>query len=114
MRVLFALSLAAALALAGCGVPQEPGKQAEELHSVAAEAVLLAHDAAEGSTTETFTREHAKALRERLGELRPAIEDGELARRADAVDAALTGLVDAAADREQAARLERRLRELAG
>ena len=75
---------------------------------------MLAHDAADGSTTETFTREHAQALRKLLGEFRPAIEARDLARRADAVDAALSSLADAPGDRRQAARLERRLEELAG
>jgi outer membrane murein-binding lipoprotein Lpp len=103
----------AVLLLAGCGVPQEVSKQAEEVHSVAAEGALLAHEASEGSH-DAFTREHAKALRELLGELRPAIEDDRLARRADAVDAALASLADRPGDRERAAALERRLEALAG
>ena len=62
-----ALLLAAALLLiSGCGVPQQLSKQAEEVHSVAAEGALLAHEASEGSL-DTFTREHAKALRKLLG-----------------------------------------------
>ena len=62
-----ALLLAAALVLiSGCGVPQQLSKQAEEVHSVAAEGALLAHEASEGSL-DTFTREHAKALRKLLG-----------------------------------------------
>ena len=102
-----------AVLLAGCGVPQEPTKQAEELHSVAAEGALLAHEASEGSV-DAFTTEHAKALRKLLGELRPAIEDPGLARRADALDHALAQLADEPGGRAGAATIERRLEELAG
>ena len=110
MRRVLALGIAAFLA--GCGAPQERAKQAEELHSIAAEGALLAHEASEGSHT-PFTTEHAKALRKLLGQLTPAIEDQRLARRADAVDAALARLADEPGDRAQAATLERRLEELA-
>jgi hypothetical protein len=96
------------LVLAGCGVPQELSKQAEEVHAVAAEGALLAHEASEGSL-DTFTSEHATALRKLLGQLRPAIEDAQLARTADAVDAALTSLAEHPGDRTNASRLERRL-----
>jgi hypothetical protein len=107
------LALAVTVLIAGCGVPQEPAKQAEELHSLAAEGALLAHEASEGSH-DAFTTEHAKALRKLLGHLRPAIEDGRLARRAAEVDAALARLARDPGDREQAARLERQLEKLAG
>ena len=107
------VALCAACLLAGCGVPQEPADQAEEVHSVAAEGALLAHEAGEGSL-ETFTSEHAQALQGLLRELRPAIEDERLLRRAAAVDAALARLAEDPGDRAQAYRLERRLRELAG
>jgi hypothetical protein len=107
------LALAIVGLLAGCGVPQDRAKQAEELHSLAAEGALLAHEASEGSHN-AFTTEHAEALRKLLGQLRPAIEDGRLARRAAAVDAALARLARDPGDRGQAARLERRLEELAG
>ena len=100
------------LVLAGCGVPQELSKQAEEVHSVAAEGALLAHEASEGSL-DPFTREHARALRKLLGQLRPAIEDARLAETADAVDAALTSLADHPGDRANASRLERRLDDAA-
>jgi hypothetical protein len=107
------LLLAAALCLTGgCGVPQELSKQAEEVQSVAAEGALLAHEASEGSL-DTFTREHASALRKLLDQLRPAIEDARLAETADAVDAALTSLVDHPGDRANASRLERRLDDAA-
>ena len=96
------------LVLAGCGVPQELSKQAEEVHSVAAEGALLAEESSEGSL-DNFTSEHAKALRKLLNQLRPAIEDAQLARTASAVDAALTSLADHPGDRANARRLERRL-----
>jgi hypothetical protein len=103
------LSALALLFLAGCGVPQELPKQAEEVSSVAAEGSLLAHDAAEGGTTQTFTREHAKALRKRLEELEPAIENRDLAQLAAKVDEVLRVLADRAGDRDLAATLERAL-----
>ena len=101
-----------ALLLAGCGAPPDPAKQADELHAVAAEGALLAHEAREGSL-DAFTTEHAKALRKLLGDLRPALADGELARRADAIDAELKRLGEDPGDRAVAARVERRLEELA-
>jgi uncharacterized lipoprotein len=101
------------LVLAGCGVPQEPAKQAEEVHSIAAEGALLAHEASEGSL-DAFTSEHAKALRKMLTEVRAEIEIERLAGRAAEVDAALSRLADEPGDREQARLLERRLEELAG
>jgi hypothetical protein len=107
-----AFLLAAALLIGGCGVPQQLSKQAEEVHSVAAEGTLLAHEANEGSL-EMFTREHAEALRKRLGELRPAIEDDRLAETADAVDAALANLAAHPGDRAAAGRLVPRLEHAA-
>ena len=68
------------LAVAACGVPSSPKDQAEEVHSIAAEGAILAHDAAEGDTTATFTGVHAAALRKRLDTLRPKIVDPSLAR----------------------------------
>lgn len=100
------------LVLAGCGVPQELSKQAEEVHSVAAEGALLAHEASEGSL-DNFTTEHAKALQKLLGQVRPAIEDARLARTAEAVDAALTSLAEHPGDRANAGRLEHRLDDAA-
>jgi hypothetical protein len=114
VRRLAAFTLGAALLAAGCGVPQDPVQQEEMVASVAAEGALLAEGAAAGSTTGVFTREHATALRKLLGELRPAIDERRLARRADAVDAALADLAAAPGDRRRAARVERRLAGLAG
>jgi hypothetical protein len=101
------------LLLAGCGVPQERSEQAKEVHSVAAEGALLAHDAAEGSSTDTFTREHAKALRKVLEEVRPAIEQQRLARVAAEVSASLDRLAADPGDRARAAALERELDDAA-
>jgi hypothetical protein len=104
MRVVLALLV---LALAGCGVSHELPKQADEVASVAAEGSLLAHDAAEGDTTDTFTREHAKALRKRLRELEPAIASPELGRLAAKVDEVLGVLADRPGDRDLAGTFER-------
>ena len=97
------------LALAGCGAPRELAKQAEEVHSVAAEGALLAHEAAEGDTRDTFAEVHAAALRKLLGELRPAIDDARLAAVADDVDRTLSELARTPGDRERAAGAERKL-----
>jgi plasmid maintenance system killer protein len=102
-----ALILAAALLLtSGCGVPQQLSKQAEEVHSVAAESALLAHEASEGSL-DTFTSEHAKALRKRLDELRPAIRNPDLVQLAAKVSELLRVLSERPGDRDFAALLER-------
>jgi hypothetical protein len=108
-----ALALVAVVLLAGCGVPQEVSKQAEEVHSVAAEGALVAHDAGEGSTTAPFTRVHSEALRKLLGELEPAIENPRLSRIAQTVDRSLAQLADDPEDRAGARRLERALDEAA-
>jgi len=105
---IFVLAL---LLLAGCGVPQELSKQAEEVESVAAEAALLAHDAGESSTTATFTREHSKALRKLLRQVEPAIEDPRLSELAQRVDRSLAQLGDKPADEARARQLERDLEQ---
>lgn len=97
--------LAVALVLTACQ-PTDVAKQAEEVASVAAEGALLAHGAAEGTTTDTFAREHAEALRTLLGQVRGVIEDERLARIAADVDAALGRLADDAGDEPAAARVE--------
>lgn len=112
-RVCLILVLALVAVASGCGAPQELPKQAEEVGSVAAEGSLLAHYAAEGSTTGTFTREHAKALRKLLGEVRPAIDDRGLARIAERADAALGRLAEDPSDRSGAAHLKDELSWLA-
>jgi hypothetical protein len=111
-RCLLIMSVVVLLAC-GCGAPEELPKQAEEVGSVAAEGSLLAHGAAEGSTTRTFTAEHAKALRELLGQVRPAIDDRGLARIADRVATALARLADEPGDERGAAQLSEELSSLA-
>jgi hypothetical protein len=108
------------LLLAGCGTPHELSKQAEEVHSVAAEGALLAGQTATGDTFAAFTSEHAAALRGRLGELRPAIENARLAGIAAAVDRRLASLERhpgdggrAALEQQALARLADRVEELA-
>jgi hypothetical protein len=105
--VRIALALIAVLLAAGCASPREPAKQAEEIHSIAAEGALLAHEVAEGSTTDTFARQHARALRKLLEELQPAIENPELAQLAAKVRELLTVLAERPGDRELGARFER-------
>jgi hypothetical protein len=103
-----AVLAALCLLLAGCGVPQELSKQAEDVASIAAEGALLAHDAGEGDTTGPFRRVHARALRENVDELRPAIEDRRLASIAATVAEQLRRLEqNAAAARTVETRLER-------
>jgi paraquat-inducible protein B len=109
VRVVLTLALAAVAATAGCGVPHELSKQAEQVASVAAEGALLAHDAAEGDTTETFTSEHAAALRQLVEELRPSIEQRELEQVVEDVSVALEELVETPGDRTRAGMLERKL-----
>jgi hypothetical protein len=87
-----ALLLAALVLLAGCGQPTEPKKQAEELGSVAAEGALLAHDAAEGSSTGPFTRVHSKVLREDVDKLEPKLKQRALVRLAEDISSALDEL----------------------
>lgn len=108
MRV--AVALVAVVILAGCGRPQELPKQAEEVQSVAAEGALLARDAAAGKTFESFVRVHAGALRKRLGQVRPAIEDRRLRRLADAVERGLERLGERPGDRSRADALAWQLR----
>ena len=109
----FAFAVIAVILIAGCGVPHELAKQAEEVHSVAAEGALVAHDAGEGSTTTTFTREHSEALRKLLEQLEPAIENPRLRRIAQEVDRSLARLADDPDDRTGARRLEQDLDEAA-
>jgi hypothetical protein len=93
---------------AGCGTPSSVEKQADEVGSLAAEGALLAHDASEGDTTETFTRVHAGELAKKADDLAPKIEDRELAGVARSVGADLDRLADDPGDERAAARLERR------
>ena len=105
-RLAIALS---SLLLSGCLVPTEPSKQADEIASVAAEGALLAHDAAEGDTTATFTRVHSGELRSKLAQLEPEVEVQVLSRLLATTDRALGVLEDDPADRAHARVVERRL-----
>jgi hypothetical protein len=104
---------ASILLLAGCGAPHELTTQADEVHSLAAEGALLAHEAADGDAFAAFTTEHSAALRGRLGELRPAIEDAQLATIAAALDRTLRSLGSHPGDHGRAAVAERALSRLA-
>jgi C4-dicarboxylate-specific signal transduction histidine kinase len=108
-RVRIALASILVLLLAGCGAPHELAKQADEVHSVAAEGALLAHEAAEGNTRATFAEEHAKALRKRLAKLRSAIEEPRLVTLAADVDRTLAQLARTPGDRARAAGAQRKL-----
>lgn len=98
--------VALVLLVAGCGQPQQVSKQAEEVQSVAAEGALLAHEVAEDGSLSTFRRAHSRALRERLGQLQPAIRDAQLARIAARVSRELERL---GGDEPSGASSERRL-----
>jgi hypothetical protein len=107
------LGLFAVLVVAGCIVPGDPAKQAEEIHSIAAEGALLAHDASEGDTTSPFTRVHAEALRKNLAKLEPKVSHAALHSLLEQTDAALSELTDAPGDERRAARLEQWLERIA-
>ena len=102
------IAVAAVVLLAGCGVPHELPEQAGDVHSIAAEGALLAHEASEGSH-DAFTTEHAKALRKLLDPLRGAIDDPQLGRIAADVDSSLAELAARPGDRAGAAGAERKL-----
>jgi len=102
---------AAALLLAGCG--STAGKQAEDVGSVAAEGALLAHDAAEGSTTSTFTRVHGRALRDLAAKVEQAPKEPAIGRLAGRVASDLDELADHPGDQTRAAQVQRRLERAA-
>jgi hypothetical protein len=107
--VRIALALIAVVLAAGCATPQEPAEQAEEVHSIAAEGALLAHEVAEGDTRAAFAQEHTKALRKLLAELRRAIDDPHLAELADDVDRSLAELARSPGNPQRAVGAERKL-----
>jgi hypothetical protein len=110
MRIVALLVLACVLT--GCA-PGEPAKQAEAIGSIAAEGALLAHDAGEGSSTETFVREHAKALGRKLDDIRSVVDDRRLASVAASVSNGLARLADAPGDERSARAVERDLERAA-
>jgi hypothetical protein len=97
--------------LSGCGTTA--AKQAEDVHSVAAEGALLAHDAAEGSTTSTFTRVHGRALRDLAANVEDAPKTPAIGRLAGRVASALDELADNPGDQKRAAQLQRQLERAA-
>jgi hypothetical protein len=109
MRRLAVLAAVAFLA-AGCG--QTAKKQAEELGSIAAEGALVAHDAAEGSTTDAFTRVHSRALRKKADKIAKTAKRPPLERLAKQISRALERLADDPGDRHAAAKLQRQLERL--
>ena len=110
MRRVAALA-ATALILSGCG--STATKQAEDVGSVASEGALLAHDAAEGSTTDNFTRVHGRALRDLAQKIADAPKTRQVGRVAGAVASELDVLADHPGDQERAAQVERRLERAA-
>jgi hypothetical protein len=106
MRRLAALT-AVALLMAACG--QTAKKQAEDLGSIAAEGALVAHDAAEGSTTDAFTRVHSRALRKKADKIEEQAKQPTLERLAERISRALERLADDPNDRDAAAKIERLL-----
>jgi hypothetical protein len=89
-----ALLLAALVLVAGCGQSTQPKKQAEDLGSVAAEGALLAHDAADGSSTGPFTRVHSDVLHKDVEKLEPKLKERPLVRLAAEISSALDQLPD--------------------
>ena len=110
MRRVAALAVAAVL-VAGCG--STASKQAEDIGSVASEGALLAHDAAEGSTTDNFTRVHGRALRDLAKKIADAPKTRQVGRVAGTVASELDVLADHPGDQERAAQVERRLERAA-
>ena len=86
--------VAVAVAAAGCGQPTTVTKQAEAVHSIAAEGKLLAVETEAGDSTSAFTKTHARALRSKAEDLRAAIADRRLRAVAESVIASLTRLAD--------------------
>jgi hypothetical protein len=109
MRRLAILAAVAFLA-AGCG--QTAQKQADELGSIAAEGALVAHDAAEGSTTDAFTRVHSRALAKKADKIAETAKRPPLERLARRISRALERLADDPGDRDAAAKLQRLLERL--
>jgi hypothetical protein len=106
-------TLAVAVLVAGCGTPGTVEKQAEEVASIAAEGALLARDAREGETTETFTRVHARELAKKAQQLVFRTRDVELKRVAISVESDLQVLSEYPGQRQVAAGMERGLADSA-
>jgi hypothetical protein len=105
------LVLVLALLLAGCGRPTEPTKQAEALHSIAAEGLLVADGVVEQRTTRPFVRVHGEALAEQARSLEGVAASARLRSLAGRIAAQLERLAAHAGNRgvaeQVATRLER-------
>ena len=108
-----ALLLAALVVVAGCGTPSSPSKQAEQLASIAAEGALAAHDAAEGSTTDTFTRVHGNALEELASKVEKKAATPQLRTLATRIARSLDDLSSHPGDEGRAAQVQRELERAA-
>jgi hypothetical protein len=100
--------LLAALLLAGCG--SSPATQAEDLHSLAAEGALLAHDAGEGDDWGPYREAHAQELAEQASSLESQAKTRRLSALAGQLARDLQAL--SGADTVRARRLEDRLNRL--
>jgi hypothetical protein len=120
-----AVPLAALLLLAACGGQGTLGKkalsqEATGIQSLAAEGGLLAGNAARGSSTSTFTRVHARFLRDAARKSTGTLERGgtskahRLARLADRVGNDLERLSRSGSDRDLQRMVQRDLALAAG
>ena len=98
-----------ALALAGCGQPTEPTKQAETLGSISTEGRLVADGVVSGRTTEPFVRVHSAALAEQARSLEEVAATPRLRSLAGRVSGELEDLSDHADDKRLASRVASRL-----
>jgi hypothetical protein len=107
MRV--APALLALVVLAGCG--SNATKQADDLHSLAAEGVLLAHDVGEGDAWGPYVRVHSEELAAEAASIGSAAKTQRLAATARLVARELESL--GVAGEPQAKDIEVRLSRLA-
>ncbi len=109
---LAALALSLVVVAAGCG-SDSPKKQAEDVHSFAAEGALLAHEAAAGDATVPFTRVHAERLHEEAEKVVKSAENARVKDLAVRVARELEALERKPGDARRAAAVEKSLRTLA-
>ena len=107
----FAFALLAVLLIGGCGVPQQLSKQAEEVHSVAAEGALLAHEASEGRRGHVHARARGGIAKSASDKLEPAIQNPRLVQHRREGRRALRQLAERPATVPSRALLERVLDE---